>query len=201
MSSFVLKLIALISMFFDHTSYYLHGNNFSTLNLIGRFAFPIFAFQLTEGFIHTKSRKNYAIRLLLFAIISQIPFALFNAKFISTDFGLNIFFTLFLGFICLLIYDKNKIYGIISLFVISIISELTSCDYGMYGIIIIFLFYTFKDHVIIMNVLFILTTILKYTNNFINNINTPYLYIYILLCLFTILSIIFINFYNKKEGP
>ena len=77
MTSFVLKIIALISMFCDHfgDAFVKH---FSFLNLIGRIAFPIFAFQISEGFSHTHNLKNYFIRLGAFALISQIPFSLFN---------------------------------------------------------------------------------------------------------------------------
>ena len=57
MTSFTLKIIALVSMFLDHISYPIFGG-YSFLNLLGRIAFPIFAFQISEGFIHTKSVKN-----------------------------------------------------------------------------------------------------------------------------------------------
>ena len=72
MSAFVLKIIALISMLCDHSSYLIYGK-FSFLNYIGRLAFPIFAFQISEGYIHTKNLKRYFLRLFLFAIISQAP--------------------------------------------------------------------------------------------------------------------------------
>ena len=76
MSSFILKLIAIFSMTCDHISYLIFGR-FSFLNYIGRFAFPIFAYQITEGYIHTSNLKKYFLRLLVFALISQIPFMLF----------------------------------------------------------------------------------------------------------------------------
>lgn len=52
MSSFVLKIIAIISMVFDHGGYVLF-KSISPFNYIGRIAFPIFAFQISEGYIHT----------------------------------------------------------------------------------------------------------------------------------------------------
>ena len=73
MSSFVLKIIAIISMFLDHLSYSIYGH-FSWLNYLGRLAFPIFAFQITEGYSHTKDLKKYFLRLGIFALISQIPY-------------------------------------------------------------------------------------------------------------------------------
>ena len=74
MTSFILKIIALVAMFCDHfgDAYLKH---FSILNLIGRCAFPLFAFQISEGFVHTKNIKKYFFRLGIFALISQIPFS------------------------------------------------------------------------------------------------------------------------------
>jgi len=104
MSSFVLKLIAVFTMACDHFSYLIFGK-FSFLNIIGRIAFPIFAYQITEGYIHTHSLKQYFLRLFMFALISQIPFMLF-LSIISSGFHLNIFFTLLLGLLSILIFDK-----------------------------------------------------------------------------------------------
>ena len=80
MTSFTLKIIALITMFIDHSGYVFAGN-FSFCNFIGRIAFPIFAFQISEGYKHTKNLKKYFLRLGIFALISQIPFSLFTFKY------------------------------------------------------------------------------------------------------------------------
>ncbi len=105
MTSFALKIIAIVSMFCDHFGDAYIGS-FSFFNLIGRIAFPIFAFQISEGFIHTKSIKKYFLRLGIFALISQIPFWLFVHKFLGTnDLSLNVFFTLFLGLLGIYLYD------------------------------------------------------------------------------------------------
>ena len=104
MSAFVLKVIALISMVCDHSSYVIFGR-FSFLNYIGRIAFPIFAFQITEGYTHTRNLKSYLLRLFAFSLISQAPFMLFTS-IISSKFSLNIFFTLFLGLISITLFDR-----------------------------------------------------------------------------------------------
>ena len=91
MNAFHLKIIAVISMLFDHVGYFLNSGNFTFANYLGRLAFPIFAFQISEGYIHTKNLKKYLSRLGIFALISQIPFMLFEYS-IGFDYTLNIFF-------------------------------------------------------------------------------------------------------------
>lgn len=198
MTSFLLKIVACITMFIDHVGYLVYNGKMSFFNFIGRIAFPIFAFQISEGYIHTKNLKKYIFRILLFALISQYPFMLFH-NLISSGFALNIFFTLFLGLICIIIYDKNpsKLLSLIMIVLISYIAEETNCDYGFYGVVIILLFHVFKNQKILMNFSFILCTILKYT---VYILRYGELLIYLLLCFCTILSLLFINLYNKQQG-
>lgn len=209
MSAFVLKIIALISMTFDHSSYVIFGR-FSFMNYIGRLAFPIFAFQISEGYIHTKSLKSYLFRLLCFALISQLPFMLFTSMY-SSNLHLNIFFTLFLGLIAIFIFDKlNKLecknlylhylynfIGIIFASLIALLSEALHCDYGYYGVLIIFVFYLFKKHKALMNIAFITSTFLYYLESLLYSSNFE---IYFWIIVFTCLSIVFIDLYDNKKG-
>lgn len=199
MSSFVLKIIALISMLLDHSGYVIF-DGFSAFNFLGRLAFPLFAFQLTEGYKHTKSLKKYFFRLFLFAIISEIPFLLFKLKFVENSFSLNIFFTLWLGLATIWVYDKNKILGSCFLLISSTLAEFLKFDYGAFGILIIFIFSVFKNNKALMNISFIFAVIIKYSCELLVYSNTLYFYVYILLCIFTIFPIFFIDLYNGKEG-
>lgn len=186
-------------MLFDHIGDAILGK-FSFFNLIGRIAFPIFAFQSVQSYIHTKNFKKHVLKLLIFACISQIPFMLFLSTF-STTFALNIFFTFVLGLICLFIYDKctNKILGFIFVIIGSIIGEIIHVDYGAFGILLIFAFYLFKDKKLLMTITTIILCFAKYIPNI---IEVPSLYLHYLSCaIFTSLSLIFILFYNKKQGP
>lgn len=145
MTSFILKIIGILAMLCDHVGDSFIGH-FSFLNLIGRIAFPIFAFQIVQGYINTHDLKKYAFRLFVFACISQIPFMLFLTTFYDS-FYLNIFFTLLLGIICLYGYDKikNKYLGLLFAILICTIAHFIQVDYGAYGVCVIFLFYFFSN--------------------------------------------------------
>ena len=208
MSAFVLKLIAVITMTCDHISYLIFGH-FSFLNYIGRIAFPIFAYQITEGYVHTSNLKKYFLRLLIFAVISQIPFMLFHTM-VSKGFHLNIFFTLLLGLLSILIYDKlnkmeyNKklthisyqILGVAIVLAISFLASFIKCDYGYFGVLSIFIFYLFRNHKLFMNLGYITLVIFYYSKKLFFYFHTTYL----LLTICTILPLVFINLYNHKKG-
>lgn len=210
MTSFSLKIIAIISMFFDHFGYAFLGQ-FSFFNLIGRLAFPIFAFQISEGYTHTRNLKKYFLRLVFFALVSQIPFSLFLHKYINSSFQLNVFFTLFIGLFAIFTYDYiiklfsnskskfhfDKLVGFIIVMLFASIAQLLHTDYGFWGVIVIFAFYLFKNNKIASTISFVILCILKYSFNI---IMYGFSYIYILLCVFTILPILFIRLYNGKQG-
>ena len=100
MDLFWLKIIGIITMFIDHYHFVIGGS--LILNIIGRLAFPIFAFSLNEGYFHTSNLKKYLIRLFIFAIIIQIPAILFKL-----NYPVNIFFTLFFCYISPAISDSR----------------------------------------------------------------------------------------------
>ena len=200
MTSFILKIIGVITMLFDHVGDAIIGK-FSFCNLIGRIAFPIFAFQAVQGYIYTKDFKRHMLKLFIFACISQIPFMLFLSTFTEEILTLNIFFTLFLGLLALFVYDKckNKVLGFLFVILTSIIAYFIHVDYGAFGILLMFCFYFFKDKKGSMAITTIVLCFLRFVPDI---IASPVLwYIYIQCAIFTALSLIFILFYNKNEGP
>ena len=74
-----LKFLAMALMLCDHTWYAFFQDaapGWRIMTYAGRLAFPIFAFQIAEGFAHTRSFKCYWRRMFFFALVSEIPFNL-----------------------------------------------------------------------------------------------------------------------------
>lgn len=112
-----LKYIAMLSMLLDHTNKALlypvmngHGLMLLSdiLEILGRIAYPIFLYFLVEGFFKTKSRGRYLTHLLIFAVISEIPFDLFTTRTFFEPNGNNILFTFSMVLITLWMIDALK---------------------------------------------------------------------------------------------
>lgn len=162
-----LKILAVISMFIDHIGacVFEHGllcmesirenahlfellkNVDQILRLIGRIAFPIFCFLLVEGFLYTKDRKKYALRLLLFALISEIPF---NLAIRDSFFDLryqNVFFTLLIGLLVMILCDHFQKSFAAQLAILAggmLLAQLIHTDYSYKGVMLIELLYLFR---------------------------------------------------------
>lgn len=86
LSSNYLKIIALIVMTIDHVTWLIYPG-YSTdlipvlLHIIGRLAFPIFAYCIAEGYHYTHNVNKYMKRLLILAIISHIPYMMASTTF------------------------------------------------------------------------------------------------------------------------
>lgn len=164
-----LKMIAIVSMLIDHGAVVLIENRIlggpfdyiaaqtsetiafwwnvnTVLRLIGRLAFPIFSFQIVEGFIHTSDVKKYAKRLLLFALISEIPFdlAIFNTWFYAQY--QNVFITLLIGLAAIAAVHKFEAEQSLWKQAAAMAlccggAQLLKADYGAFGVFFILLLY------------------------------------------------------------
>ncbi len=97
MSALVLKIIACVAMLIDHIGYFW---NITAFRIVGRLSFPIFLFLIYNGYRHTSSVRRYALRLAVFALISQIPFSLAAYNRVFTING-NVFVSLLLALLCI----------------------------------------------------------------------------------------------------
>ena len=159
-----LKYIAMISMLADHVNKALiwpnltseHGALATVSNLfgiIGRIAFPLFCFFLVEGYFKTQSRIKYLLNLLVFGMISEVPFDMFTtASFFNMNWN-NVMFTLALVLITSWCIDtlkeriKNKVVWVfVSLVIVTVIGIFSmnyGFDYEHHAIFIGYFFYLF----------------------------------------------------------
>ena len=159
-----LKCIALVTMLTDHyASAFLQNDQtvflslfghkltvYTLLRIIGRLAFPIYAFLIVEGLRYTRNRKAYAIRLLVFAIISEIPWNLLHTGSFLYQ-RQNVFFTLLLGYLGLWVIDsikngEKRLKKIGILFALFLISVILRADYGCTGFGFILLLGLLDNH-------------------------------------------------------
>ena len=129
----ILKYIAVIAMLSDHLALVFVGMDNPlgvAMRVFGRLTAPIMCYFLVEGYMHTRSKKKYALRLLIFAFISQVPFSyLLTGRFFSDKF--NMIFTLFLCFMMLLTLEKIESRVLKFILVLMIYSVCDYCDWGV----------------------------------------------------------------------
>lgn len=146
MTTFHLKCFAVFAMLIDHIGA-IFFPQFSVFRLIGRISFPIFCFLLVIGFLHTASFSNYSVRIFCFALISEIPFDLtFHNTWCFLEHQ-NVFFTLFLGLLLMKLCQRAESVHVLLMFpiltAICAAAYFLKTDYGLYGILFIFVFFLF----------------------------------------------------------
>lgn len=154
----MLKIIAMISMVFDHV-----GDMFFPglmwPRMIGRIAMPLFSFCIAEGYIHTRDKNKYLIRMGIFALVSEVSFDLAFSGRIELSHQ-NIMLTFFLAIMALRFFDfirgerntetgkyqvGRTILGCLAVLAMATVALLVKADYTVFAVIGVFLFYVFKD--------------------------------------------------------
>ena len=151
-TSFFLHIFALAAMLCDHLwATLVPGNDW--LTCVGRLAFPIFAFMLVEGYCHTRNLKKYALRLFLFALLSEIPFNLMAGGSIFYPLHQNVLWTFLISLG--LVHWNGKmqgkklwlriLVGCATVIIGYVAGLLTMVDYLHAGILTVLVFYFFRQ--------------------------------------------------------
>ena len=142
-----LKIIAIITMTLDHVGKIIFPE-IIILQIIGRVAFPVFAYCIVVGCLLTKDFKKYFLRLIIPAFIYQGVYIL-TGYFIPESLQynvsvLNIFFTLALGALSVKLVEYKRW---ILLILLIILGYFINVDYGIYGILLMPLFYILRNNI------------------------------------------------------
>lgn len=151
-SARTLHILAMLFMLSDHLwATIIHGQNW--LTCVGRLAFPVFAFLAVEGYFHTHDFKRYMQRLLLFAIVSEVPFNLMYGGNIFYPYHQNVLWTFLIALfgIWLIERAKRRMKGWSVVPTVLLISGLVSLagtimmtDYYGAGVLMVLTFYFFR---------------------------------------------------------
>lgn len=180
MTSSMIKVIALAAMIMDHIGA-IYFPQYAVFRIIGRIALPLFAWQLTISLDKTHDAKKLLTRVFIFALLSQIPYSMiFGSR-------LNIFFSFTLSIATLMLYRKKKAAGYAALFLSIVLSQGLNIEYGWYAVLMVFLFYLYKENIYRM----IISQAL---------LNLAYLPPSNEIQVFSLLSLLLIYLYNNERG-
>ncbi len=166
LSGSVLKTIALLCMIVDHIALFVLSQTdvgmhplFTVGSVsvsiywigrkIGRLAFPIYVFLLSEGYTHSRNRLRYALSLLIFAFISEIPWNLCHNGTVFLLSSQNVFFTLFLGLLAITFSERfraqRRAQDLILLAFVFVVSYFLKADYGIRGVGFVLLVHLLRE--------------------------------------------------------
>jgi len=205
MSTFTIKLIAITTMLIDHLGLFFFPQVF-LFRIIGRLSFPLFAWLIANGAIHTKNVTAYATRLFLLALITQVPFSYANRQINVSPGDLNVVFTLFLGLAAIIVMQKTskKLLWVLATIGAVAIADALSADYGAAGVLSITSFYLFYNKlnkmIIAQTLLLFLFPYLTLLLELLYRLPLSFYYSDLFYEFFGIFSLLFIARYNKTQG-
>lgn len=152
LSAAALHILAMAFMLMDHLWATLLPAQ-EWLTGVGRLAFPMFAFMAVEGYFHTRSFKRYALRMLAFALLSEIPFDLMYGGTWFYPVHQNVIWTLLIGLLGIHLMEKVRQKGKTWCYVLTcvgvtvlgaILGTVGMVDYYGAGVLTVFVFYFFR---------------------------------------------------------
>ena len=166
-----LKILAMGTMLLDHAAaVIIFGSGLNetsplvenigiAMRLIGRMAFPLYAFLLVQGFMWTRDWSHYVVRVALFALISEIPFNLVLTGDLWYSRAQNTMVTMLIGLICMRMlgtlekrfwksdFNEKFLGSILALWSVAVsmvVAELLHTDYGAAGVLLIVVLFLFR---------------------------------------------------------
>ena len=201
MTAFTIKLLAILSMAIDHVAvvYGLHPG----LRVPGRLAFPLFVFLIADSCRHTRSLDKFLLRLGLFALLSETPFDLAFNNEINFFANTNVFYTFFLGVLCVYVYRQLQQTALLPVLPLPIIglmlaAEWLSSDFGAIGVLFVFLMALAAGRKILQLGIILLASFALYLPAILIT-NFAFLQVYILLG--SLIAIGIAAFANGQRGP
>ncbi len=210
LTAFSLKVIACVLMFIDHFGLMVCPN-IVAFRVIGRLAFPIFAYFIAEGCRYTKNKLNRFLSVFILGVVCEVIYVLFNGRYygnILLTFSFSIVL-IYLLFAMKKAYIKSIAKGLLMTFVFALSMTATALychffgvDYGFFGVLI---------PVFVL----VLDDIPKVSEKLYCKIDRKYVSIAMLsigLCLMScfskvpdyeivsVLSVVFLLFYNGQRG-
>jgi hypothetical protein len=143
----------MLSMLIDHTMKSVIEAD-SWIFVLGRLAFPIFAFMTAEGYFYTRSYRRYILRLLVFAVISEVPYDLMKSGTVFDAYDQNVLWTFLFALLCIKVIDlvKSKWGSMVYIPAAVFVSlagvaagSYTYADYGGMGVLMVMIFYFFHE--------------------------------------------------------
>lgn len=124
------------------------------LTCVGRMAFPVFAFLIAEGYLHTRDLRRYLLRMLIWALLAEIPFDLMYGGSVFYPYHQNVLWTFLLSLLLILLIEKCKSHfrpltaafftaGLAALGYV--LGYVTMTDYYGVGVLTVLTFYFFRE--------------------------------------------------------
>ena len=199
LNSFVLKMIALVAMTIDHIGVFIFPH-LTILRIIGRIAFPIFAFLTAVSMQYTSNKIRYFSILLGAGVVMWVVAFLITK---DTHQAANIFIDLGLGALgCYFLYQKHWLSYIGIIFILAFaMAPYTFTQYGIYGTSAIMLLYLLYDKRILSVIAFIIWTVVcVYLSKLSLALDDFALNFHLIHGYFLLLGIPFILIYNEERG-
>lgn len=133
----MLQMIAMVSMLIDHIGVVFYPDD-AIWRAVGRLAFPLYAYGIVQGMKYTRNMMKYQERLILLAILSQMPFMMATG-----EFKLNVIFTFLICLYVVRLLEKKTIKHYMIMLPIMAATQFFA-DYGMYAIALVMIYKHFK---------------------------------------------------------